>query len=369
MKNTITLSLIILTLLISCSSEENKSAQLEQLKIELNEIQEKITQLESELDTDTSQVIDSIPVTLLALENEVFKNFIDVQGRIDAEENTAVSTQMPGTITKILVNVGENVVEGQILAETDSRALQQQILDLNENLELATQLYEKRKGLWVEHKIGTEVEYLQAKTNKLSLERKLAAMQEQLRMTKIISPINGTIDAVNIKIGETTAPGMPAIRVINFSKLKVTAELAESYAGKIKRGASVIIKFPDLDDTLYSKVNFVSKSIKAETRTFTVESVLKGSKNYYPNMIASLSINDYQSDSALVTIPVKVIQRDDQNQQFVYVSRNGQAVQQPIKLGNKYKGKAEVLSGLSAGDLLLIEGYNIVQEGDFVSSK
>ena len=125
--------------------------------------------------------------------------FIDVQGRVDADENVGLSSEMPGTITKINVKAGDEVSKGQVLAETDSRAIQQSLSDLQINMDLVNQLYEKQKNLW-DQKIGTEVQYLQAKTNKESLEKKMATLQEQLRMSKIISPIDGTIDAVDIKL-------------------------------------------------------------------------------------------------------------------------------------------------------------------------
>jgi RND family efflux transporter MFP subunit len=203
------LYIIIASIVVACGTPDKK-AELEKLRTQKAALETKIAVLEEELaksDTTKEKLVD---VVAMSLTPQTFKTYIEVQGRIDADENVSLSSEMPGTLTKINVKVGDEVSKGQVLAETDARAIQQQISDLQTNAELVNQLYEKQKALW-DQKIGTEVQFLQAKTQKESMERKLLTLQEQVRMTKIISPINGTIDAVNVKIGQAIAPGIPAI--------------------------------------------------------------------------------------------------------------------------------------------------------------
>ncbi|MBL0331049.1 MAG: efflux RND transporter periplasmic adaptor subunit [Bacteroidetes bacterium] len=354
-------------LLIACGSGEDKKAQLEDLKKQEVDIKAKIAALEAELNTGADSAKNGIAVAVMTLKAEVFKNYIDVQGRVDADQNVALSTEMPGTITKINVKTGDEVSVGQVLAETDARAINQQISDLQTNSDLVNQIFEKQKNLW-EQKIGTEVQYLQAKTNKESMEKKMAAMQEQLRMTKIISPINGTVDAVDIKFGQAVAKN-PAIRVINYSNLKVKADVAETYASKIKKGNEVVIHFPDTNDSIVTKVDFVSRAINNASRTFSVEVLLDNKKEYHPNMVAKLSINDYQSSEPEILIPVRTIQKDESNQEFVYLAKGNTAKKQLVKIGKTYNGKAEVVSGLKEGDVLLTLGYDIVNEDDAIIYK
>lgn len=355
-------------LLIACGSGEDKKAQLEDLKKQEVDIKAKIAALEAELNAGADSTKNGIAVAVMTLKAEVFKNYIDVQGRVDADQNVALSTEMPGTITKINVKTGDEVSIGQVLAETDARAINQQISDLQTNADLVNQIFEKQKNLW-EQKIGTEVQYLQAKTNKESMEKKMAAMQEQLRMTKIISPINGTVDAVDIKFGQAVAPGIPAIRVINYSNLKVKADVAETYASKIKKGNEVVIHFPDTNDSLVAKVDFVSRAINNASRTFLVEVLLDNKKEYHPNMVARLSINDYQSAGSSITIPVRAIQKDENNESFVYVANGNTAKKQLVKIGQTYNGKAEVVEGLKEGDALVTLGYDIINDGDAIVYK
>ncbi|MDQ3047737.1 MAG: efflux RND transporter periplasmic adaptor subunit [Bacteroidota bacterium] len=353
--------------LIACNSPEgeDKKAELAELKKQEAEIKTKIAALELELGRSDSSTV-GVAVSVIPVKASVFKNYIDVQGRVDADENVTLSTGMPGTITKINVKVGDEVNKGQVLAETDSRALSQSMSDLQTNSDLVNQIYQKQKNLW-DQKIGTEIQYLQAKTNKESMEKKMGALQEQIRMSKIISPINGTVDAVDIKLGQMVSPGMPSIRVINFSNLKVKADVAESYASKIRKGSEVIVYFPDMNDSVITKVNFVSRAISSASRTFSVEVLLDNKKEYHPNMVTRLKINDYQSGSPSITIPVRTIQKDEDGKSFVYVAENGAAKKCIVETGKQYSGQAEIISGLKENEMLVVLGYDLINEGDKIS--
>lgn len=366
MKNT-SLVIILTMLLVACSAPDKKS-ELEKLKSEKSAIEAQIAVLEEEIaKTDTTRKENLIQVIAMPLQTQSFKTYIEVQGRVDADESVSLSTEIPGTIAKVNVKIGDEVTKGEVLAETDIRAIAQQIADLKSSLDLATQVYEKQKSLW-DQKIGTEIQYLQSKNTKESLEFKMSAMQEQVRMSKIISPINGTVDEVNIKVGQAVAPGMAAINVINFSNLKVKADVAESYTARIKTGNDVLVLFPDMNDSVYSKIQYASRGIDALTRTFNVEVLLDNKKEYHPNMVAKLKINDYKSTVPKVVIPVKYIQKGT-SESFVLVAENGVAIKKVIKISREYSGMAEVEAGVKEGELLITDGYDLINEGDTISVK
>ncbi|MES2593479.1 MAG: efflux RND transporter periplasmic adaptor subunit [Bacteroidota bacterium] len=355
-------------LMVACNSGTDKKTELENLKKQESELKSKIAVLESELNQGNDSVATGIAVAVVSLKPETFKNYIDVQGRVDADENVGISTEMPGTITKINVKVGDQVSKGQVLAETDARSINQSIADLQVNTALVNQIFEKQKNLW-EQKIGTEVQFLQAKTNKESMETKMSMLQQQLSMSKIVSPISGTVDAVDVKLGQMVAPGMPAIRVINFDNLKVKADVAETYASKIKKGSEVVVYFPDMNDSMITKVNFVARAINQASRTFLVEVLLDNKKEYHPNMVARLNVNDYSSAAPAIVVPVRTIQKDENNANFVFVAENGIAQKRIITIGKEYSGKAEIKSGLKENDLLVTLGYDIINEGDAIAYK
>lgn len=354
-------------ILASCGANKTESvadlkSKQAELKTELAEISAKISKLEGD-SGKKFVLVEAAPIS-----TSIFKTYINVQGRVDAEESVSLSSEMPGTITKINVKAGDEVSRGQVLAETDARALQQSISDLETNMELVNQLYNKQKALW-DQKIGTEVQFLQAKTQKESMEKKMGTLQEQVRMTKIISPINGTVDAVDIKLGQLTAPGMPAIRVINFNNLKVKADLAESYSSKVHKGDDVIVKFPDSNDSLTTKVSYSSRAISALNRTFGVEILLDNKKEFHPNQIAIISINDYKSDKPVQSIPLNYVQKDVKGAYFILVAENNKAVKRFVTLGKEYNGVAEIKSGLSETDLVITSGYDGLNEGDAIQVK
>ena len=340
---------------------ELKSKQAE-LKTQLADITSKIAKLEG----DSAKKF--VLVEAHGIKPSIFKTFINVQGRIDAEESVSLSSEIPGTITKINVKAGDEVSKGQVLAETDARALQQSISDLQTNTELVNQLYEKQKALW-DQKIGTEVQFLQAKTQKESMEKKLATLLEQVRMTKIVSPINGTIDAVDIKLGQLTGPGMPAIRVVNFNNLKVKADLAESYASKVHRGDEVMLRFPDLNDTLTARINYSSRAINPMNRTFGVEILLDNKKEYHPNQIVILNINDYKSAKPVLAISMSYIQKDLKGAHFVFVAEGNKSVKRNIMLGKEYNGVVEITDGLTEKDLVITVGFDGLNDGDAIKIK
>ncbi len=355
------------TLMMACGGSDKK-AELEKLKKQKSDIETKITSIEEELaKTDTTNKIKATEVIAMSLTPQTFKTYIEIQGRIDADENVSLSTESPGTVTKINVKVGDKVIKGQVLAETDSRAYQQQMQDFQTNLNLAKDVYDRQKNLW-DQKIGTEVQFLQAKTNKESLENKMGSLQEQIRMSKIISPINGTVDGVNIKVGQSVMPGLNAITVVNFSNLKVKADVSESYASRVKTGNDVKILFPDMNDSIEAKVSYASRAISNLTRTFGVEVNLDNTKEYHPNMVAKLRINDFTSPAPEIVVPVKYIQRGTTDN-YVLIAQNGKAIKKVIKTNREYKGMIEVISGLNAGDMLITAGYDSLNDGDAITVK
>ncbi len=366
MRNYFGAAIVAVVLLSACGKKEETLTDLKtkeaELKTQLSEVTSKISKLQG--DSGKKFVL----VEANAIKPEFFKTYINVQGRVDAEENVSLASEIPGTIIKINVRPGDVVSKGQILAETDARATQQQLATMQTSLALVTQMYEKQKNLW-DQKIGTEVQFLQIKAMKEATESSVSAMHENLRMTKIISPIDGTVDAVDIKLGQLTAPGMPAIRVINFNNLKVKADLAESYAAKVHKGDEVMVKFPDSNDTLTARVNYSSRSISALNRTFGVEILLDNKKEYHPNQIAILSINDYRSEKPVLSIPLNYVQKDLKGQTFVLIAENDKAVKKTITLGKEYNGRVEIKDGLLPTDKLITSGHDGLNEGDVIKVK
>ncbi|HNW99385.1 MAG TPA: efflux RND transporter periplasmic adaptor subunit [Bacteroidales bacterium] len=353
--------------IISCSTD--KKSKLEKLKKQYQEIAEQIKNLENEIakEEGTGTGKDKITeVVITDLKKDEFNHYLEVQGKIDGDENIAVSPKNVGVVTAINVKEGDIVTKGQVLAQLDDAVLKQSLATLDSSLTFVTNIYNKQKRLW-DQKIGSEVQYLTAKNNKETVENSIKTLKEQIAMSKIVSPINGTIEEIPIKVGQMVTPGYTtAFQVVNLSKVKVSADVAEAYASKLKSGNEVIVKFPDLNKEVTSKISFSSKFIDVVNRTFTVEVKLDNSdETYRANMIAIIKINDYHVDSAF-SIPVNVIQKvEDENYVYIAVKESDKYVAKKvkIKIGQNYNGYTEVLDGLKEGDKLITSGYQNLDDG------
>lgn len=352
--------------LASCSSTnkpQDKKAELEQLKKERSTLNGKIEQLEAELG-EKKTASDLKDVVAVELAETHFRNYVEVQGRVDAEDNVEIMPESPGMVTKIFVKVGQHVNKGQVLAQLDDKVLRQSIAQLQTQLDLASTVFNRQKNLW-DQKIGTEVQFLTAKSQKEGLEKQLAGLKSQAAMERIKSPVSGTVDAMELKLGASVSPGSPTgIRVVNASRLKVKALVSENYASKVNQGDEVQVFLPDVPENINARISFAAKMIDPISRGFNVEVKLPSNKKYRPNMLAILKIVDYRNDDALV-VPVNAIQKSESSD-YVFLAVNGKAKKANIKTGKVSDGKAEVISGLKAGDKLITTGYQDLNEGDGV---
>jgi len=363
---------LISVFVIACSSN-NKQAQLTKLKSQRVELDEQIKKLEDDIKNEKGNALNTDKfkfVGVSEVKSGPFDHFIRVQGKLDGDSNAEVFAQMPGTITAKYADVGQQVVKGQVLAQVDDEALRKQLEGLETQYKFTTDLFEKQQRLW-DQKIGSEVQYLQAKTAKEALEQQILSLKKQIEMYKIVSPIDGAIEECNIKVGSVVSPDprMAAYRVVAFKNIKVTAEVSEAYSAKVKKGDKLLVQFPDINKELETKVDFASKYINPINRTFIIETRINESvSNFKANMVAIIKINDYHTDNA-ITIPMNVIQKD-QAGSYVYVIRAKDnysvASKQPITLGNGYNGIVEVVEGLKVGDKVVSTGYQNLIDNEYV---
>lgn len=349
--------------LASCANKSaDKATELAKLKKERATLDQQIAELESEIGAKNA-VANTKNVAIFEVKEETFRNYLEIQGKVDADQNVQVSPEAQGVVTAVFARVGQNVSKGQVLAQIDDQILRQGIAELQNQLDLANTLFQRQKNLW-DQKIGTEVQYLSAKTQKEGLDRRMATLKSQAALYRIKSPINGTVDQMDLKVGQAVMPGNSFIRVINTSNLRAKAMVAESYASRVNQGDEVSIIFPDIPDTLNTRLTFAAKTIDPTSRSFSVEVKLAPNAKYRPNMVAVLKIVDYKKEKAL-TVPVNVIQKSE-NGDYVFVSVNGKVQRNNIQTGKVSGGKAEVLSGLKVGDMVITTGLSDLNDGDLV---
>jgi RND family efflux transporter MFP subunit len=366
MKNTLLITIVLL--IINGCGAPDKNAKLEDLKKKRDELNVQIEKLEKEAgpSEDKTERVKNVAVTEIS--PAPFAHYIEIQGKVDSDENLTLTSKTMGVVTSIKVKVGDTVKKGQVLAELDNQVMVQGLSELQTQIQFANNLYQKQKNLW-EQKIGTEVQYLTAKNNKEALENKLVTMQQQIDMTRIKSPIDGTVDEIMLKLGQNAAPGVPAVRVVNATHLKIKADLAESYASKVKKGNDVIVSFPDLNKEIKSNITFSGSVINPLTRSFTVEAALPDNKlELRPNMVAVLKIADYKAEDA-ITIPVNALQSSEEGS-YVYIASNkgGKLIAEKaiVETGLTYNNQVEIKSGLKPGDKVVTTGYQDLNKGELI---
>jgi len=363
-------ALLLAGLLAACSAtsdKDGKKAKLDKLKKEQADLTKKIKDLEADIakENPESATVKTKAVAVKELQMQKFEHYVQTQGKIDAEDNILVSAKSAGVVTQVFVKEGQTVSKGQVLAQIDNSVIARNIDAQRTQLELANTVYERQKNLWAQ-KIGTEVQYLQAKTNKESIERQIASLQEQSDMSRIKAPISGTVDDVTVKVGENIAPGMPAVRVVNTSDLKLVANVSETYVTTIKKGDKARVILPDLDNKeIVATVTFVGKNIDQLSRTFSVEVKLPSQADLRPNMTAVLKVV-YHIEASTIVVPVNVVQTVN-NEKIVYtVEANGKqtvARRKVVKVAGVFDNLAQV-SGLAAGDKIVTVGYQGLNDGE-----
>lgn len=366
--------IVSIVFLAACQQQKqtDKKAQLDKLQKEQADLTSQITKLQKEISaSDTTRKNTAVLVSFDTLRPVLFTHYIEIQGKVESDQNVEVRPQTPGSVTAVNVTEGDDVSPGQVLATLDGSVIQAQMQTVQTQLDLANTIYQKTKSLY-DQNIGTQVQLLQSQNNVQSLQKQMDVLNQQLEMTKIKSPISGTVDDVQLKVGELASPASatPAFRVVNMSNLKATAKVAENYVGKIRIGDPVTINFPDLNKEWKEHISNVAQYIDPNSRSFTVEAKLLGADPTVmrPNMLTVLKIKDYANPKAIV-VPVNILQTGDSTKfLFLAVNEDGKWVarKRNVNVGQDYSGMAEVTSGLQEGDHVITTGYQDIEDGQAI---
>jgi len=362
-------------LFFSCGKQEN-NASIDSLIASKNikELQAKKTLIQADLTKidEALAVLDvkkeEALVSVLTLKDTVFSHYLEVQGSIDTKENILIQPEYQGTLVSLNVKAGQRVSKGQVLGRIDDAGLSQQVASLESQYALAKTTFERQKNLW-NQKIGSEIQYLQAQTQMISAQRGVAQVKAQLSKTVIRAPFTGTIDEVFVEKGQVVAPSAQGLmRIVNLSNMYVSTSIPETYIGKLKVGTEVDVILSSLGKTYKGKVRQIGNFINPSNRSFGIEVSVPNPENLLrPNQVASLKITDYLSKNTIV-VPANVIQEDGEKNNFVYIVTNsngktGIAKKVIVKLGLSSDSVTEILSGLAAQDIIVVEGVNTISDG------
>jgi len=384
MKN-ISYVLLISILAASCGDAGEKSVadlisegNLKTLRSKKNEISEnykvlgkEIKQLDSAIALQTGE--GNLPlISTITAKAEKFNHFLELQGDVTTKQNVLIYPEMQGTLQRVYVKEGQRVSKGQLLATIDQGGMGSQLAQLETQSALAKTTFERQKRLW-DQNIGSEIQYLQAKTNFEASQSTVKQVKSQLEKSTIRAPFSGIIDNVIKDQGTVVAPGpgSEVFRIVNLSDMFIEVDVPESYLNDIKEGNLAKVYFPVLGDTIISKIRQTGNFINPGNRAFTVEVAVPNKNSAIkPNLTAKVSLNDYTSNAAIL-VPQGIISENADGQQYLYVANDKEddkatAKRRIITTGRTQGNMVEVLSGISEGDLLIKEGARSVKDGQNV---
>ena len=341
---------------------------MKELKAELESIESRIQEVQDSIDILSPVEVNKRPVTVITPKKADFKHYISVQGSIVSDDMVNVSSEIGGRVIDMKVKEGQSVRKGALIAKLDLENLEKQRAELIKSLELAEEVFVRQQRLW-EQNIGSEIQFLQAKNNKERLEKSLETLDFNAEKSSVFSPISGSILSINVKAGELSAPGMPLVTVLNTTKVKVSAEVPESYLKAIKKGDKITVELPALGEERKASINLIGDAINPANRTFKIEAVLNNAdKLLKPNLLANVQLNDYTMENA-ISIPVELVQQEVGGKSFVFVAVAGKAQKVYVTTGEVQDGLIIVSEGLNGDEQLILEGARNIVQGEMIEIK
>ena len=362
--------LLTLTVFISCKKEEKplptsiagiklEKAKQEKAKDSISKI---IISLDKKLAAlDTTKVLQ--PVSLYHIKPSHFEHYVSIQGNTKTDKNIMLRPLANGLITGVFVKEGQRVYAGQKMFQIDNAVLVNSINEVKNQLSLAQTTYDRQKRLW-DQKIGSEMQYLGAKTKKEALEKKIATLQSQLKNYRVTAPFSGIVDDLIATKGDLASPQTPLARMVNLNQMYIESDVAENYLKSIKKGSKAIINLNAIGKELTTKISQVGNTISPDNRTFKVRLNVPNKKgDIKPNLLADIKIKDFDVKDA-ITIPSRLVQIDENGKSFVFTikEKDGKNIvaKNLVEVTSSYNNKSLITKGLTKEDVVIDEGSRSV---------
>jgi RND family efflux transporter MFP subunit len=367
-------------LLVSCEAKTSnttsalteKKAKLETLKKQQQQLSDQINALEKDIyaldPSARPEKAKLVAVTKLLPQN--FNHYIDLQGKVDANNISLVTTRggAAGQVKAIYVKEGDYVKKGQLLLKLDDALIKKQLEQAETQLSFANDIYNRKNNLWKEN-IGTEVDVLSAKNSVDQAQKQVDFLKEQWTYTNVYAEMGGIANTVSVRLGESFPSPTGQIQIVSNTDLKITAEVPENYLSKVRTGSTMLVTLPDVNQTFNTTVSVSGKVINPNTRSFYIDAKVPAGVSVRPNQLALAKILDY-SATDVITIPLNTLQTD-QNGKFVLVAVNNNgkmyAQKKKVEIGELYGDHIEIKSGLSEGDMLITDGYENLYDGQLIT--
>jgi RND family efflux transporter MFP subunit len=318
---------------------------------------------------DTEENIENkekLPVVKVRpIEVQTFTESYNIVGVVKPYDEATLSSEEGGLITFLRVDKGDRVGRGQTIArlkkDVDYASYEQSLAQY----ELAKSSFERVESLFLDD-VATEQEYTDAKLNLDIAEKTVKVYRRRLSKSVVRSPISGVVDEKFMFRGEVSSPGAPIVKIVDVSRVKISAGIPERYINDVTKGSKVVITFDILPGKEYEgTVNYVSPTLSKINRTFEIEVVLNNSdRKLKPEMSANVQVTRFNVDNAVVLSQDLVV--DFGEEKYLFILENDVAKKRIITLGARNGNNLLIESGLNPGDKLIFEGYQSLVDGDKV---
>lgn len=311
-----------------------------------------------------------INVETAEVQRSTFVERIRLTGTVEANRDVIVSAEESGTVTEIMIDKGQRVAAGDSILRIDGRLLRSQVEEARARASLAAETWERRKRLWEEDQVGSELAYLESKYAAEQAAAALASLERRLDRTVIVAPIEGILDDRMVEVGALVAPGTAIGRIIDLDPVKIVGGVPERYAPDVRRGASATVSFDVLPDrTMEASVRYVGAAVDASSRTFPVEVLLANPGGVIkPEMVANIQVVRRTIENAMVVDQDAIVRKEDGYAVYVVEGAGDAAVarMRSVEVGASQNDMVVIESGLEAGDRLVTVGQQQVADGDRV---
>ena len=352
-------------------TREEQLALLDQKQHDIRVWRAQIAELERAIGGDTAAVSSRL-VAGTVVEPATFQREVELQAIVESDEVGIVSVEVPGRVTRVYVDEGQYVKRGQSLLRIDQEGVGIQVAEVQTQLALARDLLARQERLRAQN-IGTEVQLLEARNAVERLEKTIEQLRVQQGKSVVTAPISGTVESKAINAGELATPGVPLMQILDAATVKVVADVPETYLKSVKKGQTVRVSFPTIDETRQARITDIGRTIDPANRTFRIELDLPNSKRLFkPNMLANVYLIDYRRDN-VIAVPSEAVLEEVDGREYVYtaVPIPGKAGLYTAKklyvtTGENDSARREILSGVAAGDILVTLGMRTITDGQTV---
>lgn len=315
----------------------------------------------------TSRVIN---VETTTVERQEFVEVIRLTGIVMADKDVTISAEESGVIQEILVEKGSAVRAGQALVRIDDAILKGQVEEAAAQAALDGETWERRKRLYEEDQVGSELAYLEAMYSAEQSAARLSVLQVRLAKTVVRTPLTGLLEMRMVEIGTMVNVGTPVARVVSLNPIKVVAGVPERYAADVEVGAVATVFFDVLDVSAEGVLSYVGATVDPGNRTFLIELEMANPDGAVkPQMVANVAVVRQSISDAIVVSQEALVRVETGFVAYVVegAGPDAQVVARVVVTGASQQNGVVIEEGLEPGDQLVVVGQQQVAEGDRVT--